>query len=95
MVINIIPVLYFAVIFSTSMLFSNLTVLEHFPTVNSDAITFASATSSDSSSSSAFNIPASFNSSTNGLNVAVITMSLSPASISTSSLSRPGTATFK
>ena len=63
------------------MLFSNLTVFEHLPLVNSEAITFASSTSS--------------NSSINGLKVVVITISLSPTSISTSSFEIPGIATFR
>ena len=86
MLIRIIPLLYFAEIFSTSMLFSNLTVLELFPIVNSEAITSASSAPSISLQS--------INSSTNGLNIAVITISLSLASMSISFLSRPGTAAF-
>jgi len=73
-----IPFENFAVMFSKSMLFSNLTVLTHFPDLRDDAITSAVSSSS--------------NSSMYGLNVVSMLMSLSPASIKTSSYETPGTA---
>ena len=78
MVMITIPLVNFAVIFSRSMLVSNLTVFTHLPLFNADTIVSAVSSSS--------------NSSMYGLKVVSMVMSLSPASINTSSLVTPGTA---
>ena len=77
-VIMIIPFANFAVMFSKSILFSNLTVLTHLPFLIAEDMSSASSSYS--------------NSSMYDLKVVSIVMSLSPASIKTSSFSTPGTA---